>query len=109
MLRHHPNLSTEPEREHTPPALPPSPIEARPAVADQPPPKGDLFGAEPLDVERLQRDPAYRRAYEDWLDHQENLRRTPQEARRLDWLFLGVTTLLTLTVLLLLRWLFWGS
>ena len=108
MLRHHPNLSSEPERLDAPPALPPSPVEKRSAVKNQLPP-ADLFGAEPLDVERLQRDPAYRQAYEDWLDHQENLRRTPQEARRLDWLFLGVTTALTLTVLLLLCWLFWGS
>ena len=48
-----------------------------------------MFNGQPLDVERLRDDPAYRRAYEDWLDLSENLGRDPREARRTDLLFLA--------------------
>jgi hypothetical protein len=81
---------------------------AAPPPREETPPENSFHGG-PVDTSRLQNDPTYRRAYEDWLDHQDNLRRTPDETRRTDLLFLALTALLTLVALVLFRWLFSGG
>ena len=106
-----PALSAEPQ-----PTPPPDRTDAVAPEIDRPPPEGDrggggssttsrLFGKEPLDMDRLQTDPAYRRAYEDWLDLQENLTRTPAETRRTDLMFVASFVVLTGLLILLLYWL----
>jgi hypothetical protein len=61
---------------------------------------------EPVDMDRLQSDPAYRRAYEDWLDLRDNLARPPAETRRTDLLFAAATVALTALLVLAVYWLF---
>jgi hypothetical protein len=70
------------------------------------PAREPFFADEPVDPHRLGTDPAYRRAYEDWLDLQENLGRSPGEARRPDLLFVTVSLLLTAALVLFVILLF---
>ena len=56
-----------------------------------------------MDPNRLRTDAEYRRAQEDWLDLQENLRRSPEDVARTDVLFLAGTTLLTVALVLAAR------
>jgi hypothetical protein len=56
-------------------------------------------------MDRLHSDPAYGRAYEDWLDLQDNLARTPADRRRVDLFFVATSLLLTGLLILLMYWL----
>lgn len=78
----------------------------RTRVAGPPEPEPPLlFDGHSPDVDRLRDDPAYRQAYEDWLDRQENLRRDPREARRTDLLFVGGCLIATAILAALVWWL----
>ena len=56
-----------------------------------------------MDPNRLRTDAEYRRAQEDWLDHQENLGRSPQDVAATDVVFMAGTALLTVAVVLVAR------
>ena len=90
------------QRDPTPPG---SETDAKPSLVDAQS-ASPLFGTGPVDMERLQTDPTYHRAYEDWLDLQENLARSPRDTRRLDLIFVISCLLLTALLIAAIVWLF---